>query len=203
MQEQKPLLDLIAAFSQTGWAQNDRLISQEDCEQLLIMAHDQKEAGFFRPAQIGSNQGRRLEKSIRSDEILWIDDWQLAPLSRIQLKLQALQLELKKCYFPCRRFESHLAHYASGSLYQRHKDQHQGNPHRLITAVLYLSPWETDCGGELMVYPHGQPEVKIEPHQGRFVIFESSFEHEVLATRCDRWSLTTWFRDDLSPGYAL
>lgn len=63
-----------------------------------------------------------------------------------------------------------------------------------FTIILYLTDWQKGDGGELMIYTD-QGEVKVEPHQGSFVIFTSETEHEVLPVFARRYSITGWITD--------
>ncbi|MEB3734889.1 2OG-Fe(II) oxygenase [Halopseudomonas pachastrellae] len=91
-------------------------------------------------------------------------------------------------------FETHYALYPPGAGYQRHLDRFQDNPLRTISVVSYLNTaWQPGDGGELRLYlPDG--EFDVAPRAGTVVVFTSAdVEHEVLASRFERASLTGWF----------
>lgn len=84
----------------------------------------------------------------------------------------------------------------------------QGASTRRLTCLFYLNPqWKDGDGGQLRLYrpPDGEPfsdwgqdrhlsHVDIEPLANRLLIFQSRvFEHEVLPSRSQRYSLTAWF----------
>ena len=89
-----------------------------------------------------------------------------------------------------------LAHYPEGGRYVRHSDVSPAVAHRRVTAILYLNDdWQPAHGGQLVLYPPGQPsssERRVAPRLGRLLVFRSSIEHEVSATRRPRWALTAW-----------
>ena len=91
-----------------------------------------------------------------------------------------------------------FAYYPQGTFYKKHLDQHRHLPHRFISCILYLSPWKPGNGGELRMETKRGTKL-IEPLQNRFVTFLSSqIPHEVLPIlEGDRYSLTSWLRDDL------
>lgn len=174
----------------------DHFLDLNVCDRLVHFGKARQDE--FRSAQVGRGFHKREIKEIRRDHIYWIDHWNTPELELIQSKLSNLALAFKKQMLPIKRFESHLALYRPGDFYIRHRDQHKTSPHRLITAVMYLSRWEKKNEGELVIYLDTENKKIVEPQKGRLVLFESQLEHEVLTTESERWSLTTWFRDDLT-----
>lgn len=151
----------------------------------------------FCQARIGKGIGKRLRKEIRKDQIYWVEHWGRPPFLLYQEILESLILILRReLFLPIKRFEGHLAYYAPGGHYLPHVDRHQVEPHRLITAVLYLN--QVHKGGELLLYNEKKEVLtRIQPNLSRFVVFRSDFLHEVRPTREDRFSLTSWLRDDV------
>ncbi len=98
---------------------------------------------------------------------------------------------------PLRGVEAHYAVYPAGTFYQRHLDQFQRESHRKLSFICYLNAnWQAGDGGELVIYPEGEDEVKVAPIGGRLVIFRSDLlEHEVLTTAVPRVGITGWMLD--------
>ena len=152
----------------------------------------------FHSASIGRGVHRVINKSIRSDDISWIDDWSGVHLSEFFKLLCELQKELcLKCMLSLKRYEGHFALYQEGGFYEKHLDNHQGRNHRQISTVVYLNACR---GGELLIYGEEDPSqvVKtIATSPGRIVLFDSKrVWHKVSPTQSQRRSLTGWFRDD-------
>ena len=102
-------------------------------------------------------------------------------------------------YLGLRRFEIHGAIYGPGQHYERHLDQHRNSDARVVTAVFYLNEnWTCEHGGMLRIFDEaGAVLSEILPLSGRLLLFESArYEHEVLESHRDRYSLTGWFRRD-------
>jgi len=83
--------------------------------------------------------------------------------------------------------------------YLRHCDTGRG---AALTAILYLNEgWNSEDAGELRLYEEGfhntQVKADIAPLANRLLLFWATDEcpHEVLATRRDRFAMTTWYRD--------
>ncbi len=152
----------------------------------------------FHSASIGRGLHKGVNKSIRSDEISWIEDWSGAHLSEFFKFLCELQKELcQKCMLSLKRYEGHFALYQEGEFYEKHLDNHQGRNHRQISTVVYLNACR---GGELLIYGEEDPTqvVKtIATTPGRIVLFDSKrVWHKVSPAHSERRSLTGWFRDD-------
>lgn len=104
-------------------------------------------------------------------------------------------------YLSLKRHEFHFARYDAGYGYSTHLDQHQGQPHRQISLILYLNPqWGEEDGGELCMFclkDHSVETGRIRPRHNRLVLFRSGLiPHAVLPCTRPRWSLTGWFRND-------
>ncbi len=156
-------------------------------------------AGHFTQAQIGRGATKTQLIGVRGDCLCWIDDWLKHPaLLDYANFLERLRSQLREVlHLPLRRFEGHFSVYEPGSFYQRHWDQHSGNPHRQVTCILYLSDSDPDDGGTLRAWNSQGQEFVIQPQQGLFVCFLSALvEHQVEETHRRRLSLTGWLRDD-------
>jgi SM-20-related protein len=189
-----PALELLA---QQNYVLLDPALPQACTKELFCYAQEVHRHGQFHLARVGQGAKKTRRQSIRSDEIAWVQDWSSPSLQPAFKLLENIQAELRSFLFlPIKRYESHFAHYPKGSFYKRHRDQHRLNPSRLISCVLYLSPWCQQNKGELVLYQSGE-SLRVEPKQGQMILFRSELEHEVLLTHAPRWTLTTWFRDDI------
>lgn len=180
----------------------DNLFSSQSLNNLREYFEMQKSKDSFNPARIGKGPDTAINSEIRSDHIFWINDWNATVelLEYEKFLSNVMSFCRENFYLPLKRFESHFALYENGSFYKKHLDCHKNSPHRLITAVLYLSEFKENNGGQLVIYPtdNSNAPVKVNPVAGRVVIFKSdSLIHEVLTTNANRYSLTSWLRDDL------
>ncbi len=187
-----------------GYVVLESVLPDAVISQLLQDARLSYQEGHFRPGRVGRGAKKARHLSVRGDQIHWIADWSNPPLDKVESLFEAIQDQLRSFLFlPIKRFESHFAFYPQGTHYQRHKDRHKWNPSRLISCVIYLSPWPDQGGGELVLYPSQKDPVLIEPRAGSMILFLSELEHEVRPTQAERWSLTAWFRDDLLAEFHL
>ncbi|HAG92309.1 MAG TPA: hypothetical protein DCL41_10570 [Bdellovibrionales bacterium] len=184
-------------LSVKGYVYFSDLVSLDGVKNLLSWAKVQESEDRFDPAGIGKGVRKRISEDHRRDEILWVKDWTLPPLKEFHDNLSYLFVELRRGLFlPLKRFEGHVAHYPKDSFYVKHIDRHKVQPHRLMTAVFYLSDMNPGEGGELVLHlPEGKQT--IHPQAGSMILFQSEIPHEVQITHKDRWSLTCWFRDDV------
>ncbi len=195
----QPLFDRIAeGLSDDGWFVIPEFISREEALSIRSNAIDYREEGEFKRAGIGKQIDFQKDKSIRGDEILWIDpELREGGLERYLSKMEDLMLYLNRsCFLGLKDFESHYAIYPKGTRYVRHSDRFRHNAHRVVSFVLYLNPeWEDADGGQLMIYPEDRSEISVLPEAGKLVCFRSEIEHEVLECHRPRYSVTGWFLD--------
>ncbi len=185
------------ALRHPGYIILDDVFSLAQCQSLFI---DIKKTGRgdFRQAGIGREQGLQLNPFVRRDRIFWLGmDYQ--PTQFYLKWAERLQCYLnRELFLGLFDYECHYAHYPQGAFYKKHLDAFQGNSSRRLSSVLYLNPtWQASAAGELVLYaPDGGTILEtVSPSFGRMVIFLSEeFPHEVLPTRCSRYSLTGWFR---------
>ena len=167
---------------------NQRLLQQ-------MLAHEDD----FSRAGIGRQQDFNLDKSVRSDLVLWINDDQ-AECAGYLAWMAALKLYLnRRLFMGLFSYESHFAVYPAGSFYKKHIDAFKGQANRMLTSVYYLNQhWQTADGGQLAVYSpedHGQLLMLVPPLNDRLVLFLSEdFPHEVLPAFSTRRSIAGWFR---------
>ncbi|PCJ31635.1 MAG: proline hydroxylase [Gammaproteobacteria bacterium] len=151
----------------------------------------------FSQAGIGRKNQFQLNDKIRNDRTYWLAEDNAVDQAYLDC-MEALKDEInQRLYMGLFRYESHYAHYAEGSYYQRHVDAFKGQSNRILTTLLYLNPdWSGLDGGELVMYdPDSNEQIeKIQPHYGKFILFLSDrFPHEVLAAKRDRYSISGWF----------
>ncbi len=194
-----PIIDGILA---DGYGVADNFLLPDEVQRLSKRLRDRREQGQFRAAGIG-NQNTTVEKQIRGDEILWLDEADAVPeelafLNRIGEFVQYIN---RTCYLGLRDYEFHYALYPAGTFYKRHLDQFRTDSRRRLSVICYLNPdWQESDGGQLALYLPSEngPEqtVTLTPVGGRLVCFESGkLEHEVLPATRERLSVTGWLKN--------
>ena len=179
------------------------LLSPSEVDSLFSYAVQLKQDDEFRKAKIGKAKLAKVKENVRGDFICWVNNWDVSELEPIQSLMEEILQLGKQLYLPLKRYETHLTHYPPGTRYARHIDRHKKNPSRLLSAVIYLSSWSKGDGGELIIYDENLAPVKVAPEAGTIVVFDSDLEHEVALTHKDRWSVTSWFRDDIEAAIAF
>ena len=144
----------------------------------------------------------QIDKTIRGDEIKWLDNNNLSPASQVYMdQVEAMMRFFNRTLFlSLKDFECHFAHYPSGTFYKRHLDLLKLSDHRKLSFVFYLNPdWKEGDGGELLLYlqENGtERTVVVNPLLGRLVVFRSEIlEHEVALANKSRYSITGWMLD--------
>jgi SM-20-related protein len=157
--------------------------------------HELSEADRLRKAGIGAQQNFQVDKSIRGDNIFWLDPAiKESSIQEFFRFMEDLKSDLNRNFFlSLSGYEFHFAHYPPGSCYKRHSDQFTGRNNRLITIIFYFNNnWKTGDGGELKAYLQNEEKL-ISPLGNRMLMFRTELiEHEVLTTKTDRFSLTGW-----------
>ncbi|KTD05896.1 2OG-Fe(II) oxygenase [Legionella gratiana] len=168
------------------------------CQLIQEKAHEMYTQGLFRGAKIGLNLDSQNNKTIRADEIFWLDEYEENPaiqnyLKRIQQLAQLLNQEL---FLGLHEFETHLAAYQPGSYYKKHIDQFAMKKNRKISCVYYLNKdWRPELGGELKLYNQEEQLIQvILPQENRFICFSSELPHEVCQTHRPRYSIAGWLK---------
>lgn len=188
---------LIDDLANHGYATCDELLPSDLVSELLELAHIRYDQGHFKEAKVGKGLQQKKTKSIRGDEIFWLESFSEPPLLAFAEILSLIKQALREQLFlPIVRFESHLSSYQPGSFYRWHVDRHRLNPRRVVSCVIYLSDWQPANGGLLEIKQDDKIS-SIEPLKGRIVLFDSRILHQVCEVYHQRWSLTSWFRDDL------
>jgi SM-20-related protein len=165
----------------------------------LLKKHEEDR---FKKAAIGNRVNEVIVKSIRGDDILWIDELKANEAEMLFFnKINSLVNYLNKtCFLGILHKEFHYALYPTGTYYKRHLDTFQNDDRRKLSFVCYLNEdgWLPENGGELVLYldENGQETEKvIYPFPGRVVIFESQvLEHEVKPVNTERLSITGWLK---------
>ncbi|MGJ5643128.1 2OG-Fe(II) oxygenase [Formosa sp. S-31] len=160
------------------------------------------EEDAFKKAAIGNRVNETIEKSIRGDVILWIDEQEQNGAETLFFsKINALVQYLNRtCFLGILHKEFHYAIYPKGTFYKRHLDTFQNDDRRKLSFVCYLNDedWAPENGGELVIYTDEngvEVEKVIYPFPGRVVVFESQvLEHEVKPVNTKRYSITGWLK---------
>ena len=197
---------LIDGMLETGYGVADWFLSPHEVVALRTRLQNRQAAGLFREAGIGQmadHSGQIIvEKTIRGDEILWLEPDTATPeeahfLNRVNQFIGYLN---RTCYLGLRDSELHYARYPTGTFYKRHLDRFHSDSRRRLSIICYLNHnWQPTNGGELAIYvpetDSAEQTILIEPIGGRLVCFDSGLiEHEVLPATRDRLSITGWLR---------
>ena len=162
--------------------------------QYLALIERQK----FHEAKTGRGRGKTRNRFVRRDRIHWIDETNPAAASWLSFSRQLQAYLNRRLFLGLNSFECHFSHYKAGDFYRKHLDAFKGQANRIVSVVVYLNRgWEPDHGGELVIYsPDDSAELlKVTPGLGTLVLFLSEeFEHEVLPTNRDRFTVAGWFR---------
>lgn len=156
----------------------------------------------FKKAAIGNRTNELIERSVRGDFILWMNEATAEPAESIffQKVNDLVQYLNRTCFMGILHKEFHYALYPEGTFYKRHLDTFQNDGRRKLSMVCYLNNenWTPENGGELSIYTTNkgkEEELKIYPLPGRMVIFESQeLEHEVKTVKVPRLSITGWLK---------
>jgi len=193
---------IIDGILDQGYGVADNFLSPDEVQKLANRLRERWEQGQFRAAGIG-NLNTTVEKQIRGDEILWLDEADAVPeelafLNRIG---EFVQYVNRTCYLGLRDYEFHYALYPAGAFYKRHLDQFRTDSRRRLSVICYLNTgWQETDGGQIALYlpTENGPEqtVTLSPLGGRLVCFESGrLEHEVLPATRERLSVTGWLKN--------
>ncbi len=189
---------LIHNLGTQGYHLIESFLPSNHYEALVGLAQDLYQQGIYNKAKIGHKSQTHNNSTIRTDEILWLDEY--ANHSGIQTYLNAIQTLIqtlnRRLFLGLTEFETHFAAYKPGSFYQKHCDQFATTKDRKISCVYYLNPhWFPEWGGELKLYDNEQELIQtIFPHGNRLLCFTSDLPHEVCTTHHPRYSLTGWLK---------
>lgn len=183
-------------LAEQGFVILDDFISPDEVKLLTQELLQRLDQGLFKRAGIGTDADYQVDKTVRGDQICWLNEQQPAPaLQPFIASIERLIFILNRyCYLGLRDFESHFAVYPAGTFYERHLDQFYHNDNREISVILYLNEdWTEEDGGHLKLFMPNGDEKEVDPIAGRLVIFRSGdLEHEVCLTHKQRYSITGW-----------
>lgn len=171
-------------------------------EEVAILRHSllaKYDADRFKKSAIGNKTNEEIDKSIRGDFILWMDEASANEAEKVFFgKINELVNYLNKtCFLGILHKEFHYAVYPAGTFYKRHLDTFQNDDRRKLSIVCYLNEdnWLRENGGELTIYTENE-DLDILPLPGKLVIFESQIlEHEVKIVKAsERLSITGWLK---------
>lgn len=174
----------------------------EEVQQMRNVLLEKYEEDNFKKAAIGNKLNETIEKTVRGDFILWINEKDAGQAENIFFpKINSLVDYLNKtCFLGILQKEFHYAVYPPGTFYKRHLDTFQNDDRRKLSLVCYLNEenWKPENGGELVIYKQEngvETPKSIYPFPGRVVIFESQIlEHEVKPVNTTRLSITGWLK---------
>jgi SM-20-related protein len=183
-----------------AWSRCPDFLPPGVIEELAREAQSLRQGGGFKKAGVGRAAGYAVRADIRGDYIHWLSPDSLSPAARqFWDEVERLRVTLNRELFAgLAEFESHFAHYPSGTRYEKHVDRFSTSDARLLSCVLYLNEhWRPEDGGELRIYPPESREdfINLLPEAGTMVVFRSdSVYHEVLPAMRDRFSIAGWLR---------
>ncbi len=186
--------DDVERLGREGWFLRRQWLAASDFSQASSAARTEK--GFLATG-VGRGADHRQLPDFRQDERIWLDP-QSTPLGLVPIlkALDQLRLELnREAFLGLQHTELQLARYRrGGARYQRHRDSFQGKRGRRITAIYYLNGgWKAAQGGCLRLHLRSGV-VDVAPVLNSLVVFLSEeIEHEVLASRANRYALTAWW----------
>lgn len=187
---------IISQILEQGYGILDGFLSEDVIKALNQSFIVHYQAQEFR--QAGISKRHEVAKSIRGDEILWLDKTNAAGAEMVFLDRleQFMSYVNYTCFLGLRSYEIHYASYPVGTFYKRHLDKFRNDSGRKLSFICYLNQdWQADNGGELVLYLLGEDK-KVLPLGGRLIVFESDkIEHEVLPANRERRSLTGWLRN--------
>lgn len=201
--KENPLYEkIISGLLEDNYCVVENFFNLEEVGLLRKTLLDKYEKDDFKKAAIGNRTNENIERSVRGDFILWINEADAGESELIFFnKLNSLIEYLNKtCFLGILQKEFHYALYTEGTFYKRHLDTFQNDDRRKLSLVCYLNDedWKPENGGELVIYKkeNGIEVVKnIYPLPGRMVIFESQMlEHEVKPVKTTRLSITGWLK---------
>lgn len=194
---------IIEDLLQRKYSVIDNFFSAEEVEVLrngLLVKYEEDQ---FKKSAIGNKTNELVEKEIRGDFILWLNEAEAGTAENVFFnRVNNLVDYLNRtCFMGILHKEFHYAVYPEGTFYKRHLDTFQNDGRRKLSVVCYLNDetWLEENGGELTIYIHENGEEKaidLYPFPGRVVIFESQeLEHEVQRVKhSKRLSITGWLK---------
>lgn len=200
-------IDWVDALANDDYLVIQDFISDDLMYEILAFFNLQRKKDQFEKAGIGALQNHQIKRSVRGDEVYWLDEQNDQELKPVFELFRTLINQLNAyCFLSLKDFETHLAYYPKDTFYARHLDQFKDRSNRLLSLIIYLNDqWVPEHGGELVLYPKHRPKVTIAPKGRQLVLFKSDqLEHEVLPTHVPRYSVTGWLlKQPKTVGYLL
>lgn len=196
---ENPLYErIIADISTKKYSIIDDFFTSEEVLALRSSLLVKHEEDTFKKSAIGNKVNEVVEKAIRGDIILWIDEGNINNAEALFFnKINDLKDYLNRtCFLGINQKEFHYAIYPKNTYYKRHLDTFMNDDRRRLSFVCYLNSedWKPENGGELVLYLNDEDKV-IYPFPGKVVIFESQeLEHEVKPVNTPRLSITGWLK---------
>lgn len=190
-------LSISADLRASGISIQDRFACAAEILALRECARVHEARGDFAPARVGAEGMEQRRDHIRGDFTCWLGEPLLPPERSLLERMEALRAQLnRQAFLGLFELELHYARYPAGAAYSRHVDQPVGSTQRQLSLVLYLNPgWQSADGGVLRIHHAEEGYLDVEPIAGRLVCFLTpGREHEVLQARCERLSISGWFR---------
>ena len=180
----------------------ENFFDMEEVRQMRTILLEKYEEDNFKKAAIGNKLNETIEKTVRGDFILWLNEKDAGVAEEIFFnKINSLVEYLNRtCFLGILQKEFHYAVYPKGTFYKRHLYTFQNDDSRKLSIVCYLNyeNWKPENGGELVIYKNEngiEVPKSIYPLPGRVVIFESQIlEHEVKPVNTTRLSITGWLK---------
>ena len=201
---ENPLYEsIIEDLLQRKYSVIDNFFSTEEVEVLRNGLLAKYEEDQFKKSAIGNKTNELVEKEIRGDFILWLNEAEAGTVENVFFnRVNNLVDYLNRtCFMGILHKEFHYAVYPEGTFYKRHLDTFQNDGTRKLSVVCYLNDetWLEENGGELTIYVDENGDEKaidLYPFPGRVVIFESQeLEHEVQRVKhSKRLSITGWLK---------
>ncbi|MFN3851522.1 MAG: 2OG-Fe(II) oxygenase [Spirosomataceae bacterium] len=195
MQEDK-FEAIIEQIVEKGFGVLDDFLTAEEVVDLNKSFAERYNNKLFK--QAGISKQHEVIKTIRGDEIFWLekenaDNTEKSFLDKLESFIEYVNYT---CYLGIRSYEIHYASYPVGTFYKRHLDKFKSDSGRKLSFICYLNEnWQPEDGGQLALYLENET-LEILPIGGRLVCFESDkIEHEVLPTNRERKSITGWLRN--------
>jgi len=202
--ELNPLYEsIIEDLLQNKYSLVDGFFTTEEVGLLRNALLAKYEEDQFKKSAIGNRTNELIEKTIRGDFILWLNEAEAGIAEQLFFdKINQLVNYLNRtCFMGILHKEFHYAVYPKGTFYKRHLDTFQNDGRRKLSIVCYLNDetWQEENGGELTIYTSNngkEDTLDLYPFPGRLVIFESQeLEHEVkIVQHSKRLSITGWLK---------
>jgi len=182
-------------INEKGWAVIDDYLPTRTIQALKEESQQLCKDNAFKPA--GINNGV-IDYKQRMDQISWLNPESCYPIqSEVMQMFERLRYHLnRENYLGLSDLELHASIYPRHGYFKKHFDNFHSSSKRVLTVILYLNQqWIPSDEGHLRIYLKNDMSMDLAPTGGRLVAFLSNtFEHEVLPTNAERFSLTGWFR---------